>query len=150
PGPSGLDFQKELARREIRTPIIFITGHGDIPMSVQAMKAGAIEFLPKPVREQDLLDATQAALQKDRARLAAEASDQQIKNKVSLLSSREREVLVLVVAGRMNKHIAHELKLSEPTVKVHRRKLMTKLGARSVPDLVRIAAALELAPRNIN
>lgn len=142
PGLSGLDFQKELARRDIKVPIIFITGFGDIRMSVDAMKAGALEFLPKPVREQDLLDAVATALQQDRARLEQEANSRRSKERFASLSEREAEVLALVVEGLLNKQIAYQLKLSEVTVKAHRRHLMAKLGARSVADLVRLTLEL--------
>ena len=147
PGPSGLDFQAELARAHIDIPIIFITGYGDIPMTVRAMKAGAVEFLTKPVREQDLLDAINVALERDRARRENDDRLRQLKTRFESLSDREREVLTLVIAGMLNKQIAGEMKLSEVTVKVHRHNLMKKLGAKSVPGLVRMADTLGVVPR---
>jgi len=142
PGPSGLDFQAELAERHIDIPIIFITGHGDIRMSVRAIKNGAVEFLTKPVREQDLLDAVRVALEQDRARREHERRRGELMSRFVLLSEREREVMSFVVRGLLNKQIAGEMKLSEVTVKVHRHKLMRKLSAKSVPDLVRMAELL--------
>lgn len=145
PGRSGLDFQGDLARRDIYTPIIFITGHGDIPMSVRAMKAGAVEFLAKPFRDQDLLDAIEVALERDRARLVAQAGLADLKVAYATLSAREVEVMARVVTGLLNKQIAGQLGVSEITVKVHRSQVMRKMGARSVADLVRMAD--RLAPR---
>ncbi len=142
PGPSGLDLQSELARAHANIPIIFITGYGDIPMSVRAMKAGAVEFLTKPVREQDLLDAVNTALETDRERREKDEVMRELKHSYETLSDREREVLMLVSAGLLNKQIAGHMKLSEVTVKVHRHNLMRKLGAKSVPDLVRVADRL--------
>lgn len=142
PGPSGLDFQTELAERHIDIPIVFITGHGDIRMSVMAMKHGAIEFLTKPIREQDLLDAVRAALDRDRSRREHEKRLAELKSRFALLSDREREVMALVTRGLLNKQIAGHMHLSEVTVKVHRHKLMRKLAAKSVPDLVRMAETL--------
>lgn len=142
PGLSGLDFQAELRRRKIELPIIFITGHGDIPMSVKAMKAGAIEFLTKPIREQDLLDAVRVALDRDRERREKEEQLADLQARLDLLTPREREVVALVTAGRMNKQAAAEIGISEITVKVHRHNAMKKLGARSMADLVRIADLL--------
>ena len=139
PGLSGLDFQRELASAGIGIPIIFLTGHGDIPMSVRAIKAGAVEFLTKPVREQDLLDAVRTALERDRARREQEESLQDIKARFESLSERERNVMAFVTAGKLNKQIAGEMNLSEVTIKVHRHNLMRKLAVRTVPDLVRIA-----------
>lgn len=150
PGASGLDLQKELARRDIRVPIIFISGFGDIQMSVQAMKAGAVEFLPKPVREQDLLEAVGSALRQDRARLEAEAESRRNGQRFDSLSERERAVLALVVKGLLNKQIAYRLKLSEVTVKVHRRHVMTKLGAGSVADLVRMTMGVTVSSAALN
>jgi FixJ family two-component response regulator len=144
PGPSGLDFQAELARAHIDIPIIFITGYGDIPMTVRAMKAGAIEFLTKPVREQDLLDAVRVALERDRVRREEEEKVRELKTRFASLSDREREVMSLVTTGMLNKQMAGQLNLSEVTVKVHRHNLMRKLGARSVPDLVKMAEALRI------
>jgi FixJ family two-component response regulator len=148
PGPSGLDCQKELARVHLNIPIIFVTGHADIPMTVRAMKAGAIEFLTKPVREQDLIDAVHIALERDRARRNLEDQLRDLKQSFATLSEREREVLMLVSAGMLNKQIAGAMKLSEVTVKVHRHNLMRKLGAKSVPDLVRITDTLGFSRSN--
>ena len=149
PGMSGLDFQAELAGTHADIPIIFITGHGDIPMSVRAMKAGAVEFLTKPVREQTLLDAVRVALERDRVRREQAEKLGDLKARFELLSPRECEVLSLVITGPMNKQIAAEMKLSEVTVKVHRSSLMKKLHAKSLPDLVKIAGALGVVPRGI-
>lgn len=146
PGQSGLDLQDELARAGIRPPIIFITGHGDIPMTVRAMKAGAVEFLVKPFRDQDLLDAVGVGLARDRARREAEAGDAELRRKFETLTPREREVLALVATGRLNKQIAGEIGVSEITVKVHRGQAMRKMAARSLADLVRMADRLGLAP----
>ena len=148
PGMSGLDFQTELANAHADIPIVFMTGHGDIPMTVKAMKAGAVEFLTKPVREQDLLDAINIALERDRTRRETSDSLRHLKSRFESLSDRERQVLALVIAGLLNKQIAGEMKLSEVTVKVHRHNLMKKLGAKSVPGLVRMADILGVAPRN--
>jgi FixJ family two-component response regulator len=148
PGMSGLDFQAELASTHADIPVIFITGYGDIPMTVKAMKAGAVEFFTKPVREQDLLDAINVALERDRARRENDDRLRQLKTRFGSLSDREREVLTLVITGMLNKQIAGEMKLSEVTVKVHRHNLMKKLGAKSVPGLVRMADTLGVAPRN--
>jgi len=148
PGVSGLDFQAELARRNIDIPVIFITGHGDVPMTVRAMKAGAVEFLTKPFREQDLLDAVSAALARDRTRRERDDGLRDLKSRYGTLSEREREVFALVTAGLLNKQMAGELELSEVTVKVHRHNLMKKLGARTLPDLVRIAETLGVAPKS--
>ena len=149
PEMSGLDFQAELAGTHADIPIIFITGHGDIPMSVRAMKAGAVEFLTKPVREQTLLDAVRVALERDRVRREQAEKLRDLQARFELLSPRECEVLSLVITGPMNKQIAAEMKLSEVTVKVHRASLMKKLGAKSLPDLVKIAGALGVVPRDI-
>jgi FixJ family two-component response regulator len=142
PGVSGLDFQAELAKADIHVPIIFITGHGDIPMTVRAMKAGAVEFLSKPFRDQDLLDAVQIALERDRARRSLEKTLHEVRAHFEALTPREQEVIGLVTAGLMNKQIAAELGVSEITVKVHRGNVMKKMGARSLADLVRMADAL--------
>jgi FixJ family two-component response regulator len=142
PGLSGLDFQTELANAGIRIPIIFMTGHGDIPMSVRAMKAGAVEFLTKPLREQDLLDAVRLALERDRARRESERSVSNLRALLDQLTPREHEVLSLVTAGLMNKQVAGELGVSEIMVKVHRGNVMRKMGARSLADLVVMAEAL--------
>jgi FixJ family two-component response regulator len=148
PGSSGLDFQIELANGHIDIPIIFMTGHGDIPMSVKAMKAGAVEFLTKPLREQDLLDAVNVALERDRAKRAQDDRLHELRARFESLSDREREVLSLVTAGLLNKQVAAEIDLSEVTVKVHRHNLMKKLGAKSVPDLVRMADLLNASRRD--
>jgi len=145
PELSGLDFQAELARKGIQIPIIFITGHGDVPMSVRAMKAGAVEFLTKPVREQDLLDAIQLALERDRARRGQETTVAELRANLETLTPREREVMAFVTAGLMNKQIAGEIGVSEITVKVHRGNLMRKMGARSLAELVRMADALGIS-----
>ena len=139
PGISGLDFQRELAETNIQIPIIFITAHGDIPMAVRAMKAGAVEFLTKPFRDQDLLDAIQQALGRDRTRRAHEAEIAALLQRFQSLTGGERKVLPLVVSGRPNKQIAGEIGTSEATVKVHRSQLMKKMGADSLPELVRLA-----------
>jgi FixJ family two-component response regulator len=147
PGLSGLDFQAELAKVNINIPIIFITGYGDIPMSVKAMKAGAVEFLTKPVREQDLLDAVRSALDQDRERRKSEEQMYDLRTRFDALSPREQEVMGLVAAGLMNKQVAAEIGIVEVTVKVHRHNIMKKLGARSLADLVRMADALGLHRR---
>jgi FixJ family two-component response regulator len=144
PGKSGLDFQRDLAAENIRLPIIFITGHGDIPMSVQAMKAGAIEFLTKPVRDQDLLDAIQLGLDRDRARRRSEKALRALEERFKTLSPREREIMAQVARGRLSKQIAGDFGISETTVKVHRSNLMRKLKVRSLTDLTRIADKLKL------
>lgn len=143
PGTSGLDFQEQLAGLGIRLPVILMTGHGDIPMSVRAMKAGAIDFLAKPFRDQDMIDAVTAAIARDQLRRASEEQAVAIVDRYTTLSSREREVMALVTAGRMNKQIAGELGLSEVTVKIHRGAAMRKMGARSLAELVRMADALK-------
>ena len=142
PGLSGLDVQAQLAEAEISIPVVFITGHGDIPMTVKAMKAGAVEFLTKPFREQELLDAVRAALQRDRIRRDREDEIRDLRTRFDTLSAREREIVALVTAGLMNKQAAAKLGVSKVTVKVHRHNAMQKLGARSVTDLVRIADTL--------
>jgi FixJ family two-component response regulator len=142
PGLSGLDFQAELAKADTHIPIIFITGHGDIPMTVRAMKAGAVEFLTKPFRDQELLDAVQLGLERDRSRRASENAQSQLRVSFESLTSREREIMSLVTSGLMNKQIAGELGVSEITVKVHRGNVMRKMGARSLADLVRMADLL--------
>ena len=146
PGLSGLDFQAELAKADVRIPIVFITGHGDIPMSVRAMKAGAVDFLAKPFRDQDLLDAVTAAIQRDQKRREHENAMTDLRAHFSSLTPREGEIMALVASGLMSKQIAAEVGLSEITVKVHRSHLMKKMGARSVADLVRMAEALEVTP----
>ena len=145
PGLSGLDLQRELARVDIRIPIIFITGHGDIPMSVSAMKAGAVEFLTKPFRDQDLLDAIQAAVERDRASQVGRAELAELRSRYRSLTPREREVMQHVVSGLLNKQIAGELGTSEVTVKLHRAQAMQKMRAASLADLVRMAQKLGAA-----
>lgn len=144
PGKSGLDFQRELAAANVDIPIIFITGHGDIPMSVQAMKGGAIEFLTKPFRDQELLDAVQLGLARDGARRDKERSIAGLRERFESLTAREREVMIGVVKGQLNKQIAGDIGLSEITVKVHRGQMMRKMKATSVPDLARMADKLKL------
>jgi FixJ family two-component response regulator len=142
PGPSGLDFQAELAKANIQIPIIFITGHGDIPMTVKAMKAGAVDFLTKPFRDQDMLDAVAVAIERDRTRRKEEKIVAELRAVFETLTTRERDVLALVASGLMNKQIAAEIGLAEITVKIHRGHLMRKMGARSLADLVRMAEML--------
>jgi len=142
PGRSGLDFQREVAGSDVQIPIVFITGHGDIPMSVTAMKAGAIEFLTKPFRDQDLLEAVDRGIELDRGRRVESALLAELSNRFYSMTPREREVMALVAAGRLNKQIAAELDLSEVTVKVHRAQVMRKMEAKSLPDLVRFADRL--------
>jgi FixJ family two-component response regulator len=142
PGISGLDFQAELVKANVNVPIIFMTGHGDIPMTVKAMKAGAVEFLQKPFRDQDMLDAVQLALERDRARHQAERLDAQMHRNFDSLTPREQEVLAFVTAGLMNKQIAARLGIAEITVKFHRGSLMRKMNARSVAELARMAQIL--------
>jgi RNA polymerase sigma factor (sigma-70 family) len=142
-GLSGLDFQHELAARNIRIPIVFVTGHGDIPMSVRAMKAGAIEFLTKPYRDQDLLDAVRIALEQDRARREQERDLTDLQQRFDSLTPREQEVISMVVSGMLNKQIAGELGTAENTVKVHRSRAMEKMHAQSFADLVRMIEKLK-------
>jgi FixJ family two-component response regulator len=142
PELGGLDFQTELARRNIQIPIVFMTGHGDIPMTVRAMKAGAVEFLPKPFRDQDMLDAVQIGLDEDRKRRKNTSDISKLKASFDSLTAREREILTLVTAGLMNKQIAAEIGITEITVKVHRGNVMRKMGAKSLAQLVRMADAL--------
>jgi FixJ family two-component response regulator len=144
PGVSGLEFQAELANADSGIPIIFITGHGDIPMPVKAMKAGAVEFLTKPFRDQDLLDAVQAALERARSRHEGEKAVSELRAKFETLTHREREVMAWVTGGLLNKQIAAELGVSEITVKVHRGNVTRKMGAKSLADLVRMADALDI------
>jgi FixJ family two-component response regulator len=142
PGLSGLDLQRQMADADIHIPVIFITGHGDIPMSVRAMKAGAVEFLTKPFRDQDLLDAIQVALEQSRAERQRAAEMARLRERFASLTPREREVMPLVVSGLLNKQVAAEIGTSETTVKVHRSQLMRKMGADSLVDLVRMAGRL--------
>jgi len=142
-GLSGLDFQRELAARNIRIPIVFVTGHADIPMSVRAMKAGAIEFLTKPYRDQDLLDAVRIALDRDRATREQEKDLTDLRQRFDSLTPREQEVISMVVSGMLNKQIAGELRTAENTVKVHRSRAMEKMNAQSFADLVRMIEKLK-------
>jgi FixJ family two-component response regulator len=146
PGKSGLELQRELAAANREVPIIFITAHADIPMTVQAMKGGAIEFLTKPFRDQDLLEAAQAGLARDRARRENDRALGAIRTRFDSLSSREREIMLQVTAGRLNKQIAGDMGIAESTVKVHRTNLMRKMKAGSLPELSRMADMLKLAP----
>jgi FixJ family two-component response regulator len=146
PGKSGLDFQRELAAANKELPIIFITGHGDIPMSVQAMKGGAIEFLTKPFRDQELLDAIQVGLARDRSRRENEQALAGLRERFGSLSPREREIMAQVARGRLSKQIAHDIGISEATVKVHRSHAMRKMKARSLPEFGRMADTLKLVP----
>ena len=145
PGRSGLDLQRDLAAANIQLPVIFITGHGDIPMSVQAMKGGAIEFLTKPFRDQDLLDAIQLGLARDRERRENDREIRSLSDRFETLTSREREVMSYVVMGRPNKEIAGDLGISEITVKVHRAQVVRKMSADSLPELARMADKLKLS-----
>jgi FixJ family two-component response regulator len=145
PGQSGLDFQRELAGANTQLPIIFITGHGDIPMSVQAMKGGAIEFLTKPFRDQELLDAVQLGLSRDRARRASGNALADLRERFASLSPREREIMIQVARGRLSKQIAGDIGIAEGTVKVHRSRAMRKMNARSLPELGRMMDKLQRA-----
>jgi FixJ family two-component response regulator len=145
PGRSGLELQRELAAANRQLPIIFITAHGDIPMTVRAMKGGAIEFLTKPFRDQDLLDAIEAGIARDCARRASDKALGALRERFDTLSSREREIMFLVTAGRLNKQIASDIGITESTVKVHRTNLMRKMKARSLPELSRMADVLKQA-----
>ncbi len=146
PPDGGLDFQRELAAANRELPIIFITGHGDIPMSVQAMKGGAIEFLTKPFRDQDLIDAIQLGLARDRARRQDEEALAALRERFESLSPREREIVIQVARGRLSKQIAGDIGIAEATVKVHRSRAMQKMKVRSLPELGRMAAKLKLVP----
>jgi FixJ family two-component response regulator len=145
PGRSGLDFQRELAESSMHMPIVFITGHGDIPMSVRAMKAGAIEFLTKPFHDQELLDAIQLGIERDRARRRDAATVAALWQRFDSLTPREREIMALVAAGRLNKQIAGDIEVSEITVKVHRGQVMRKMQAKSLAELVRMADRLDIS-----
>lgn len=146
PGASGLDLQSDLAKANIQTPVIFITGHADVPMTVRAMKGGAIDFLTKPVRDQDILDAVQAAIERDRKRRDLNKTVSNVRSRFESLSSRERDVLALVTSGLMNKQVAAQLGLAEITVKIYRGQIMRKMGAKSLADLVRMSEALGIRP----
>ena len=148
PGRSGLDLQRELADSGIHLPIVFITGHGDIPMSVRAIKAGALEFLTKPFHDQELIDAIQLGIERDRARRRDAAAIAGLQERFDSLTRREREIMALVVTGRMNKQIAADLAVSEITVKVHRGHVMRKMRARSLAELVRMADRLGVSAAN--
>jgi FixJ family two-component response regulator len=147
PQMSGLDFQRQLAETGMQIPIVFVTAHGDVPMSVRALKSGAVEFLTKPFRDQDLLDAIQQALQRDRTAQEQQAEIHDLQGRYHALTRREREVMTLVVSGMLNKQIASEIGASEATVKIHRGQVMHKMQAGSVVDLVRMADKLKLSPR---
>lgn len=149
PGLGGLEFQADLARANIQIPIIFMTGHGDIPMSVRAMKAGAVEFLTKPFRDQDMLDAVQLAIEQNRKQHKDAVATFKLKANFETLSPREQQIMSLVAAGLMNKQIAAEIGVSEVTVKVHRGSVMRKMGAKSIADLVRMSDALGVRPKSI-
>jgi FixJ family two-component response regulator len=146
PGLSGLDFQSELIKKSIGMPIVFMSAHGDIPMTVRAMKAGAVEFLPKPFHDQSMLDAVHSALEKDRERRKSISDTSQLRSSFDSLTSREQEIFAYVASGLMNKQIAAEIEVSEITVKVHRASVMRKMGAKSLADLVRMADALGVRP----
>jgi FixJ family two-component response regulator len=147
PGRSGLELQRDLAMANRQVPIIFITAHADVPMTVQAMKGGAIEFLTKPFRDQDLIEAVESGLARDRARRESNRALAGLKERFENLSSREREIMLQVMAGRLNKQIAHDIGITESTVKVHRTNLMRKMQARSLPELSRMAHLLNLNPQ---
>lgn len=148
PGQSGLDFQRDLTGASTTLPIVFITGHGDIPMTVKAMKAGAVEFLTKPFRDQDLLDAVNVGIARDRARRDSAETQSALKARLEVLTPRERAILIQVVQGRLNKQIAGELGITETTVKVHRSNMMRKINATSIAELCRIVDQLKLLPEN--
>jgi FixJ family two-component response regulator len=146
PGLSGMDLQKELNKADYHMPIVFITGHGDIPMSVEAMKKGAVDFLTKPFNDEELLQAIEKAIQKDRQTRAEYDEALEIRRRIDLLTPRENEVLRYVIAGMLNKQIAYELKIAEKTVKIHRARVMEKLQANSVAELVRLAEKIGIKP----
>jgi FixJ family two-component response regulator len=146
PGQSGLELQAELIREDIHIPIIFMTGHGDVPMSVKALKAGAIDFLVKPFRDQDLLEAVSAAIDLDRKRRSEQAIRSDLRGRYDALTAREQQIMRLVTDGLMNKQVAYEIGVSEITVKIHRGNVMRKMGAKSLPELVRMAEALGVSP----
>jgi FixJ family two-component response regulator len=146
PGINGLDLQAQLGKLDIHLPVVLMTGHGDVPMSVRAMKAGAVDFLPKPFRDQDMLDAVAAAIDRDRRRRATEGRSAGLKDRYGALSPREQQVMTLVAAGKLNKQVAAMLGISEVTVKIHRSAAMRKMEARTLADLVRMADELKLAP----
>jgi len=143
PDTNGLDFQAQLSQMGVRLPVIMMTGYGDIPMSVRAMKGGAVDFLPKPFRDQDMIDAVMAAVQRDRQRRAADTDVSTMRERFGTLSTREQQVMLLVTAGKMNKQVAGDLGISEITVKIHRGAAMRKMGARTLADLVRMAEVLK-------
>ena len=147
PGRSGLELQRDLAAASRQVPIIFITAHADVPMTVQAMKGGAMEFLTKPFRDQELIDAVEAGLARDHARRTSEKALAGLRERFGALTAREREIMLQVTAGRMNKQIAHDIGITESTVKVHRTNLMRKMKARSLPELSRMADLLDLKPQ---
>ena len=144
PGLSGLDFQAQLEDLGIGLPVVLMSGHGDIPMSVRGMKAGAVDFLTKPFRDQDMLDAVGTGIERDRARRAAAAGEADLRTRYETLSPREKQVMALVITGKMNKQVAYDLDLSEITVKIHRGSAMRKMEARTLPDLVRMGEALKI------
>jgi FixJ family two-component response regulator len=146
PDMNGLEFQAQLSQMGVRLPVVMMTGYGDIPMSVRAMKRGAVDFLPKPFRDQDMLDAVMAAIERDRQRRAADRDVSLLRERFGTLSARERQVMLLVAAGMMNKQVAGELEISEITVKIHRGAAMRKMGARTLADLVRMAELLKPKP----
>jgi RNA polymerase sigma factor (sigma-70 family) len=149
PGRSGLELQRDLVAANRQVPIIFITAHADVPMTVRAMKGGAIEFLTKPFRDQDLIEAVEAGLARDRSRRENERASAELRERFDKLSAREREIMLYVMSGRLNKQIAHDIGIAESTVKVHRTNLMRKMKARSIPELSRMANILNLMPQHL-